>query len=289
MKIIQHAQDMGLTPVSGQLLGMAQDGGILEVTDIFPFALGITDEEEQEAYLLDMLRCLRDVNVDHTAVGWYQTVDLDAPIQPAFIENQAAYQSDIPNSCFLIYDHGRSAQGPPSVKAFRLTDLFMRAWREAHKSPSGRVHMGLIRDLVREGIVTELEVKISVSAMDKIIMTGLVTEVPTPNFVGSATATNLIIARLSQNLLLSLDDSISESSRVQHYIRSVGKQQQLLANQIQKRRAENEQRAQNGESPLPEDDLHLNLKGITDPARLGLVVSNAQLESLLAVCDAVLN
>jgi translation initiation factor 3 subunit H len=268
---------------------MTKDEGVLEVTDMFPFAPSITDEEEQETYLMDMLRCLRDVNVDHTAVGWYQSVSLDAALQPSFLENQAAYQAEIPDSCFLVYDHLRSAQGPPALKAFRLSDNFMRAWRDAHKSPSGRVALGLLGDLIRDGLVVELEVKLTISAIDKLLIGSMVDskEIPEANPIGSENAAKLTLARLAQNILLSLDESIAESSRVQHYIRSIGKQQQALTAQIQKRRAENAQRAQAGEAPLPEDEFQLNLKGISEPPRLGLVMSTAQLGSLLGVCEDV--
>lgn len=292
LKIIQHASDMSPSPVSGQLLGMPQEEGILEVTDMFPFAAALADtEEEQESYLLDMLKCLRDVNVDHTAVGWYQSVALDAPIQPAFVENQVAYQTAIPNSCFLVYDHLRSAQGPPCLRAFRLRDAYMRACRDAQRSASGRVAHSLLVDLVQEGIVEELEVKIAVSAVDKLLMASLeeAGELPSPNVLGSENAAKLTVASLAQNLIVSLDESIAESSRVQHYVRSVGRQQQALAAQQQKRRAENAQRVQAGEPALPEDELQLNLRGISDPSRLGLLLCTAQMKSLLGVCEEVLS
>ncbi len=276
---------MSPKPVSGQLLGMSQDEGILEVTDMFPFAPAITDEEEQEAYLLDMLKCFRDINIDHSAVGWYQSVNLDAPIQPAFIESQAAYQLEIPNSCFLVYDHLLSAQGAPSIKAFRLKDTFMQAWKDGQRNPNGRVNQALIAELVEEGIVDELEVFISVSNIDKIILASLIEkgELPEANFLGSENAHRLVLTRLAQNLILSMDDSIAESSRTQHYIKLVGKQQQALAKKL----AENAQRIQIGEAPLPDSELQLNMKGIISPPRLGLVLSTAQLSSILGVCEEV--
>lgn len=280
---------MSPAPVSGQLLGMPVEDA-LEITDMFPFAASLAESEgDQEAYLFDMLKCLRDVNVDHTAVGWYQSVALDAPIQPSFIDNQVAYQTAIPNSCFLVYDSLRSAQGPPSLRAYRLRDSYLRAVKEANRH-NGRVSHGILADLVQEGIVEELSVKISVSAIDKLLLASMeeAGELPTPNILGSENAIKLALAGLAQNLIISLDESISESSRVQHYIRSVNRQQQVLAAQQQKRRAENAQRVQAGEPSLPEDDLQLNLRGISDPPRLGLLLCAAQMKSLLGVCDEVL-
>lgn len=265
---------------------MATDKGVIEATDMFPFATNIHDEQENQEYLMEMLKCLRDVNVDHTAVGWYQSVNLDAALQPAFLETQAAYQSEIPNSHFLIYDHLRSAQGVPAIRAFRLRDSFLQAWREGHKF-NGRIAHDLLADLVANHVVVELPIKIKVSAMDKLIMGTLAqdNELPEANILGSEAAHRLVLSRLAHNLLLSLDDSIAESNRVQHYVRSVGKQQQALAHQRQKRKADNVQRIQNSEAPLPEDDLVLNLKGISDPSRMGLLYSSVQLSSLLEVCE----
>lgn len=278
MKIIQHANDMSPNQVSGQLVGMTLESGVMEVTDMFPSQLSMAEDEDPDEYVLEMLKAFRDVNVDHNTVGWYQSINLDAPIQPSFIEGQAAYQSGIPNSCLIVYDHGRSAQGVPYLRAFRLTDIFLRAWRDSQKY-SGRISHGLLRDLVGEGIFLELPVKIHVSSMDKLLLSSMIEtgECPVGNVVGSENSIRLVLSRLAQNLLLSLDDSISESSRVQHYIKTVNKQKQHLASQIAKRRADG----------LPEDDLTLNLKGISDPSRLGLLYSSEQLGSLLEQCDEV--
>lgn len=265
---------MSPNSVSGQLVGMTQDSGVMEVTDMFPSPLAVGEDEDPDEYAMEMLKAMRDVNVDHTTVGWYQSINLDAPIQPSFIESQAAYQAGIPNSCVLVYDHGRSAQGPTFLRAYRLTDIFLRAWRDSQKY-SGRVGHGLLKDLIEEGIFEELSVLISVSSMDKLMLASLFEagECPAGNVAGSENAIRLVLSRLAQNLLLSLDDSISESSRIQHYIRAVNKQKQA---QLAKRRADG----------LSEEDAPpVSLKGISDPPRLGLLYSAEQLESLLVQCE----
>ncbi|KAL4574010.1 hypothetical protein LXL04_020832 [Taraxacum kok-saghyz] len=59
-------------PLLSQLLGL-DVGSVLEVTNCFPFPVR-EDDEEIEAdgvnYQLEMMRCLREVNVDNHAVGW---------------------------------------------------------------------------------------------------------------------------------------------------------------------------------------------------------------------------
>ena len=54
---------------TGQLLGLDQDR-VLEVTHSFPFPHDDEDEETGAEYQMDMMRCLRDVNVDSNTVGW---------------------------------------------------------------------------------------------------------------------------------------------------------------------------------------------------------------------------
>lgn len=214
--------------MTGQLLGMDQDG-ILEVTDCFPYVTRAADEEDEDSYQIEMMKALRDVNVDHASVGWYQSTNFDAPLQGAFIEAQGLYQQEIANSVFLVYDHGRSTQGPPSLRAFRLQDSFLAAFKTTKPSP---LSLGAC---LEEGIVVELDVKISLSAMDRLVISSIHDELPASNHIGSIHACRLIMSRLSQNMVLALDESISESARVQHYVRSVSKQAQILAAQKQKR------------------------------------------------------
>ncbi|MCL7032414.1 hypothetical protein MKW94_020103, partial [Papaver nudicaule] len=59
LKIIKHCKESSPALVTGQLLGL-DVGSVLEVTNCFPFPL-------------EMMRCLREVNVDNNTVGWYQS------------------------------------------------------------------------------------------------------------------------------------------------------------------------------------------------------------------------
>ncbi|KDO44069.1 hypothetical protein CISIN_1g034084mg [Citrus sinensis] len=70
LKIIKHCKEFSPALVTGQLLGL-DVGSVLEVTNCFPFP---EEDEEIEAdganYQLEMMRCLREVNVDNNTVGW---------------------------------------------------------------------------------------------------------------------------------------------------------------------------------------------------------------------------
>lgn len=98
LKIIKHCKEFSPALVTGQLLGL-DVGSILEVTNCFPFPVDESylllarwfmiiyfiliyfsiaqireEDEEIEAdganYQLEMMRCLREVNVDNNTVGW---------------------------------------------------------------------------------------------------------------------------------------------------------------------------------------------------------------------------
>ena len=101
LKIMQHCNESLPQLVTGQLLGL-DVGHTLEVTDCFAFPVSawvgsvvapppiltpwghacmdlqatVADDEEAEdgdagaSYQLDMMRCLREVNVDNNTVGW---------------------------------------------------------------------------------------------------------------------------------------------------------------------------------------------------------------------------
>ena len=94
LKILKHCKESMPSLVTGQLLGL-DIGQTLEVTDCFPFPVSSskhtkdtppiskspsllqTRTEEDEgieadgaSYQLEMMRCLREINVDNNTVGW---------------------------------------------------------------------------------------------------------------------------------------------------------------------------------------------------------------------------
>ncbi|MCL7028744.1 hypothetical protein MKW94_029264 [Papaver nudicaule] len=75
LKIIKHCKESSPALVTGQLIGL-DVGSVLEVTNCFPFPIREEDEEieaDGANYQLEMMRCLREVNVDNNTVGWYQS------------------------------------------------------------------------------------------------------------------------------------------------------------------------------------------------------------------------
>ncbi len=103
LKLIKHCQAALPTFVTGQLLGL-DVGPKLEVTNCFPFPskeaeqqhgtrTNSNEEEEDSAeYQMEMMRHLREVNVDNNTVGWYQSTYFSSFIDESCVETQFNYQ-----------------------------------------------------------------------------------------------------------------------------------------------------------------------------------------------------
>lgn len=131
LKIIKHCKENLPEVVTGQLLGLDVET-TLEVSNSFPFA-NTDDEEDTDAaleYQLDMMKCLREVNVDNNTVGWYQSTYLGSFLTDSMIEAQFNYQSTIKKCVVIIYDPLKTTQGTVALQAFRLTQRFMDLYRK---------------------------------------------------------------------------------------------------------------------------------------------------------------
>ncbi|KAG6527701.1 hypothetical protein ZIOFF_009827 [Zingiber officinale] len=94
LKIIKHCNEFLPSLVTGQLLGL-DVGSVLEVTNCFPFPIREEDEEieaDGANYQLEMMRCLREVNVDNNTVGWYQSTLMGSFQTVELIETFMNYQ-----------------------------------------------------------------------------------------------------------------------------------------------------------------------------------------------------
>ncbi|KFM28427.1 Eukaryotic translation initiation factor 3 subunit H [Auxenochlorella protothecoides] len=136
LKIAKHCREhaSGSSVVTGQLLGL-DVGQTLEVTDCFPFPGNVGDEEaetsnEGEGYQLEMMRCLREVNVDNNMVGWYQSTVSGSYQVVEIIETFVNYLENLDRCICMVYDTLAAASGGLGLKAVRLTEAFVKAFRE---------------------------------------------------------------------------------------------------------------------------------------------------------------
>ena len=130
MKIVKHCQDALPSMVTGSLLGMIMaEKGILEITHAFPFPEQKNDSgADGHEYQLEMMKMLREVNVDNNCVGWYQSMLMGSYSTSALVENQKGYQMDLsPNAVVLLYDPQQTNKGNFVLRAYRLSSACMDA------------------------------------------------------------------------------------------------------------------------------------------------------------------
>ncbi len=151
MKIIKHCSQSFPSIATGSLVGMDVNG-TLQVTNTFPFPtveLPATDTYHHDnnaalnyaaaaprakantTYQAEMIRNLREVNVDANNVGWYTSANMGNFINANLIENQYYYQKELnERTVAIVHDVSRSSQGSLSLRAFRLSPTFMAAYKE---------------------------------------------------------------------------------------------------------------------------------------------------------------
>uniref|UniRef100_A0A5B6Z2K4 Putative eukaryotic translation initiation factor 3 subunit H n=1 Tax=Davidia involucrata TaxID=16924 RepID=A0A5B6Z2K4_DAVIN len=176
LKIIKHCKEFSPALVTGQLLGL-DVGSVLEVTSCFPFPIREEDEEieaDGANYQLEMMRCLREVNVDNNTVGWYQSTLLGSFQTVELIETFMNYQENIKRCVCIIYDPSRSNQGVLALKALKLSDSFMELYRNSNFTGEKLRE----KNLSWVDIFEEIPIKVSNSALISAFMTELEADTP---------------------------------------------------------------------------------------------------------------
>ncbi|KAF3573913.1 hypothetical protein F2Q69_00063561 [Brassica cretica] len=269
LKIIKHCKEFAPTLVTGQLLGL-DVGSVLEVTNCFPFPVR-DDDEEIEAdganYQLEMMRCLREVNVDNNTVGWYQSTVLGSYQTVELIETFMNYQENIKRCVCIIYDPSKADLGVLALKALKLSDSFMELYRAGN----------FTGDKLREknfswmDIFEEIPIKVSNSALVSAFMTELETDAPVSqgDYDRLQSSTTPFLENNMEFLIKCMDDLSMEQQKFQYYYRNLSRQQAQQQAWLQKRRTENMARRSAGEEPLPEEDPSNPIfKPIPEPSRL---------------------
>lgn len=139
LKIVKHCQESLPNLVAGTLLGLDIQGGILEITHAFPNPEPTktskdTDDDTTNPspssqvdgvdYSLEMLKMLREVNVDNNCVGFYQSISLGTFNTIKLLEEQFTYQADVTDlqvAVLMLFDPIQTTRGNLVLKCLRLT------------------------------------------------------------------------------------------------------------------------------------------------------------------------
>lgn len=151
MKIIKQCRDFFPSPSGGHLLGLDVNG-VLQITNSYPLPSSQDDlppganlETERRRQQALWIKTLSEVNVDNNIIGLYQSAYLGSFMNARVVDGLvAAGQSQMLNDNAILIIHGilakervlildvsRSASGPVSLRAFRLTSSFLAAHKEA--------------------------------------------------------------------------------------------------------------------------------------------------------------
>jgi len=271
LQMMKHCNESLPMMVAGSLLGLDKEG-ILEVTHSFPCPSpaaegedGVSPEDvDGQEFQMEMMKMLREVNVDNNCVGWYQSMYLGSFFTSTLIENQFSYQDNLSaNSVVILYDPIQTTNGTLTLRAYRLTQAFL----SAHRSKDNV--------FVRPSeILEELPIRLRNPGLVHALVYDLVKG---PQAVNSSfDRLNLSVRPyLEKNLgfLCSwVDDLTAEHQKFQQYSRSVAKAKQEKLRWIANRRHENELRRSEGDDLLPEDP---------DPNMFKITGSPSRLEALL--------
>ena len=170
MRIIKHSTSAFPTPATGCLVGMdvaSAAGTQLQITNSFPYPASVPEQQSQQdqyyqtdpatlaaaapraksnvAYQNEMIKYLREVNVDAQSVGWYISTQMGSFVNQNFVENQSFFQRAADEKTVaVVFDVSKSSAGSLNLKAYRLSPNFMASFRDGkfttERYPYNTVH-----------------------------------------------------------------------------------------------------------------------------------------------------
>lgn len=229
-----------------------------------------------------MMRCLREVNVDNNMVGWYQSTVSGSYQVVEIIDTFVNYLENLERCICIVYDTLAASGGSLGLKAIRLSDSFVKAFREG----------SLTIEKARAGNLSWRETfqEIPISVHNDALATALAATITPAAHVSSRDIARLTLAGapvLERNLEFlndCLDDVVVEQNKLGGYHTAVRRQQQAIAGWRAQRRQENSARRTAGEEPLPEDPPEGLFKMPAEPGALEGMLLLTQMSSY---CEAI--
>lgn len=304
IKVLKHCRDNYPTAVNGQLLGM-DVGEVLEVTNCFPLlqkrdvynalaaaanAVGAGSsamkratekeleervEEESEQYQERVAELMHDVNVDCFTVGWYQTLSFGDLRNKENIESLVLYQELVEKAVLLVFDPFFDAMGKDPFKGYRVAEAFLKAYREAEQDPA------LYNKFRSSDILEEVPISIKNPLLAQAFLahwTSLDTSYLLSDFhaLEDHHSHCQYLEKHLSFLADSFDDLFMEQEKLYKYHRDSLRLHIAQKQALEKRKAENEQRAFRGEPELPiEVDPNAH-KRIPPPSQLNTLLMTNQ-------------
>ena len=343
MKIVKHCSQAFPTTATGFLVGM-DNKAVLEVTNTFPFptveapntdghhdnnaaanyAAAAPRAKANTFYQNEMIRNLREVNIDANNVGWYTGANMGNFVNLNLIENQYHYQKEInERTVALVHDVSRSSQGSLSLRAFRLSPPFMTAYKEnKFNTETYELHvylpcvkLMLLSSLQKSGLrYQDILIELPLQIHNSHLLTAFLHQIPSkpsesepslpsslaevsprdgvnsnaplyPNFDALDLSIDPFLEKTCDLLLDSIESHHTELNNYQYYQRQLAREQNKIATWQTKRKAENATRALTKQPLLPEDEWQRMFKLPTEPSRLDVMLNSRQIEQYARQVD----
>ncbi|KAL2259882.1 hypothetical protein VTK26DRAFT_6294 [Humicola hyalothermophila] len=313
MKIVKHCSSVFPTTATGSIVGM-DNNGVLEVTNAFPFpTIDVSSADGHQtdasslaaaaprakaniAYQNEMIRHLKEVNVDANNVGWYTSATMGNFINLGFIENQYHYQRDNDKTVALVHDVSRSSQGTLSLRAFKLSPQFMAAYKEGKFTTESLQKSKLsFRDIIVELPVAVHNTHLLTSFLHQVAAPPESPEIPLPaslddirrnpvklpahpSFDTLDLSIDPFLEKTCDLLLDSIESHHADLNNHQYYQRQLAREQFKITQWQAKRKAENAARIAAKQQPLPEDEWQRLFKLPQEPSRLEGMLNARQVD-----------
>ncbi|KAF2460831.1 eukaryotic translation initiation factor 3 subunit 3 [Lineolata rhizophorae] len=322
MKIIKHSSQAFPSTATGSLVGMDVNG-TLQVTNCFPFptvdmpasdshsdssnpAAAAPRAKANATYQNEMIKFLREVNVDANNVGWYTSTSMGNFVNMNTIENQFFYQKEMnERTVALVHDVSRTSQGALALRAYRLSPSFMTAYRESKFTADSLQKSGLrYQDILVElplvihnsHLLTSLLHQLPASPPDEALEfpptlaalkadPAVTSQTLTPNFDSLDLSIDPFLEKTCDLLLDSIEAHDSELKNHQFYARSLAREQAKISAWQAKRKSENAARAAAKQPPLPEDEYLRLFKLPQEPSRLEIMLNSRQVDQYAKQVD----
>lgn len=252
LKVQKFCRDNSHAVVSGQLLGL-DVGSTLEVTNCFPYLRRVEGDSVEEGanYQLEMMRCLRNVNVDSNHVGWYQSTYKGMYQTAELVETFMQYNKSLKRTVCIVYNPGKEREGAHAFKAITVTDRFMKIYQERNLPATKLLELGLAW--------SEIFQEIPISVHNSALCTAFMASVDSGNVLDEGMKEQLEAPSAkqlrsdTQHLVECIDEQQWELIKLSRHQRDASRNQQQSASWLAQRQQENMARRAKGEEPLSEE------------------------------------
>lgn len=272
IQMIKHAQGSSPSSVTGQLLGLDDDGRV-EVTH----AYGMPSSEDDlqfinaEEFQHSMITNLGHINIDSEVVGWYTSTFMSSFFSLQLILSQYTYQETLGgNSFVMVIDSFALARGKLNLKAYRLSQQFVELFHDKKININDLQTQKFDSSMIFE----EIPIFLSMDEMAQALLhqCGIISllkekATPTPDPVTA-------LEKNMEQLVENMDVVINERRDYITQMRQASKQKQQKNEWLSARIEENRLRSEMGDDLLPEEE---------DPV-LSQVMENDRVEPLVEYC-----